>query len=41
MSDFNLKEKFELEESLESWVMEKVDSWRDHYDNNYKEKHDE
>jgi len=41
MSDYNLKEKFELEESLESWVMEKVDSWRDHYDNNYKEKHDE
>jgi len=41
MSDFNLKEKFELEESLESWVMEKVDSWREHYDNNYKDKHDE
>ena len=41
MSDYNLKEKFELEESLESWVMEKIDSWRDHYDNNYREKHDE
>ena len=28
-------------ETLESWVQEKVDSWRDHYESNYETKHDE
>ena len=27
--------------SLESWVMNKCDQWRDHYEGNYKEKFDE
>jgi hypothetical protein len=28
-------------DTLESWVMAKCDSWRDHYNSNYQEKHDE
>lgn len=27
--------------SLEGWVMDKVDNWRDHFDNNYKEQFEE
>ncbi len=30
-----------LEENLEDWVMDKAESWRNHYTQNYKEKHDE
>jgi len=29
------------ENSLEGWIMSKVDSWRDHYEANYAQKHDE
>ena len=29
------------DQSLESWVMDKVDTWRDHYQANYQEKFDE
>lgn len=35
------KEQFTIEESVESWVMEKCDSWRDHFENNYERKFDE
>ena len=28
-------------DSLEGWVMDKVDGWRDHYQSNYQEKFDE
>ena len=28
-------------DTLESWVMAKCDSWRDHYNSNYQDKHDE
>jgi len=28
-------------ETLEGWVMEKADKWRDHYENNYQDKHEE
>ena len=27
--------------SLESWVINKCDQWRDHYESNYKERFDE
>ena len=29
------------DDSLESWVMDKVDSWDDNYNSNYRDKHDE
>ncbi len=32
---------FLIEESLEGWVMAKVDEWRSHYENNYQRRHDE
>ncbi len=35
------EETFALEESLAGWVMEKVDSWRTNYENNYQRQHDE
>ena len=28
-------------ETLDSWVMSKCDQWRDHYESNYSETHDE
>ena len=28
------------DDSLESWVMDKVDSWDDNYNANYRDKHD-
>lgn len=34
-------EDFLLEETLEGWVMTKVDEWREHYENNYQRRHDE
>ena len=30
-----------IQETLESWVQTKCDDWRDHYDTNYDEKHNE
>ena len=30
-----------IEESLEDWVMNNCDKWRDHYEANYSEKFDE
>jgi len=35
------EKEFTLEESVEGWVMEKCDGWRDHYEANYAEKFDE
>jgi hypothetical protein len=32
---------FSLEETLEGWVMTKVEEWREHYENNYQRRHDE
>lgn len=32
---------FLREETLEGWVMSKVDEWREHYENNYQRRHDE
>ena len=29
------------EQTLDSWVMSKVSSWRDHYRSNYQDKHEE
>lgn len=34
-------EKDYIQESVEGWVIDKCDSWRDHYDSNYVEKHEE
>lgn len=34
-------EDFLREETLEGWVMTKVDEWREHYENNYQRRHDE
>lgn len=30
-----------ISETLEGWVMDKVESWRDHYETNYSDKHEE
>lgn len=35
------KEQFTIEESVDSWVMDKCNSWRDHFENNYERKFDE
>jgi hypothetical protein len=35
------KEEFAILQSVESWVMEQCDSWRDHFDNNYQDKFEE
>lgn len=35
------REEFTIQESIESWVIEKCDSWRDHFENNYENKFDE
>ena len=39
--DIDDKEDFTKEQSLQEWVMEKVDEWREHYDNNYRSQHEE
>ena len=39
--NFEFEDDFIIEQSLEDWVIDKVDNWRDHYDSNYKEKFDE
>jgi hypothetical protein len=36
-----LEEEFVIGETLEGWVMDKVDSWRDHYEANYADEFDE
>jgi len=38
--DFN-EDSFIIEETLEDWVMDKTNNWRDHYESNYKEQFDE
>ena len=35
------KEEFTILQSVEDWVMEKCDSWRDHFDNNYEKRFEE
>jgi hypothetical protein len=35
------KEEFTLEQDLEGWVIDKCQSWRDHYESNYSQKFDE
>ena len=35
------KDNYTIEQSLEGWVMDKCDNWRDHYEANYAEKFDE
>ena len=35
------EDKFGIEETLESWIMEKCREWRDHYESNYEQKFDE
>ena len=34
-------DNFTLEQNIESWVMDKCDSWRDHYEANYSQRFDE
>ena len=41
MSEFDKEEPLMLQESLQEWVMSKVNEWADHYEANYAEKHDE
>ena len=38
--DIDDKEDFTKEQSLQEWVMEKVDEWREHYDHNYRAQHE-
>jgi len=35
------KEEFAILQSVEDWVMEQCNSWRDHFDNNYQDKFEE
>ena len=35
------EDQFGIEETLESWIMEKCREWRDHYESNYENKFDE
>ena len=35
------KEEFTILQRVEDWVMEKCDSWRDHFDNNYQDRFEE
>lgn len=35
------KDQFVLEETLEGWVINKCQGWRDHFESNYAEKFDE
>ena len=35
------EDEFNIEQTLEDWVMTKCDNWRDHYEDNYSEKFDE
>lgn len=35
------KEEFTILQRVEDWVMEKCDSWRDHFDNNYEKRFEE
>ena len=35
------EDSYTIEQSLEGWVMDKCDNWRDHYEANYAEKFDE
>lgn len=35
------KEEFGILQSVEDWVMEQCNSWRDHFDNNYQDKFEE
>ena len=30
-----------IQDSLEGWVMNKCDQWRDHYESNYSDQHEE
>ena len=39
--DFENSDHFSIEESVEGWVMEKCQEWRDHFDSNYSETFDE
>ena len=32
---------FGLDETLASWVMNKCNDWRDHYEANYRDRHEE
>lgn len=41
MEDMFKQEDFVVEESLEGWIMSRVDSWAQHYEDNYKRLHDE
>jgi hypothetical protein len=36
-----MSEENYIEQNLEDWVMTKCESWRDHYESNYQEKHEE
>ena len=38
MADY---EDFNIEQSLESWILDKCEEWRQHYESNYQEKHEE
>ena len=38
---FDDHESLGITQTLEQWVMEKCDAWRDHYIGNYQTKHDE
>ena len=40
-NEFDNDQPLMIQESLQEWVMAKVDEWADHYETNYAQKHDE
>lgn len=41
MADYNEESPLMVQETLQAWVMNKVEEWSDHYEANYAEKNDE
>ena len=41
MEDLTVQDPLTVQQSLEDWVMNKCDDWRDNYQSNYEDKFDE
>lgn len=41
MEDLNQEADFGIEQNLSEWVMGKVEAWKEHYDSEYRQKHEE
>ena len=41
MAEFEERDQFAIEQTVEGWVIEKCDSWREHFEQNYAHRFDE